>query len=317
MTSRENSKLYYLRDVVGNAVIDIGTKNEKVVVVSANVMSSSRVGDSVNKFPQRAFNVGIAEQDMISFAAGLAKESLIPYAFTMAPFMSMRACEQVRTDVAYNHLNVRMFASYAGVSGGISGATHWGIEDCSIMTGMPGMVVLEPCDPVQAKKMVEASLSYEGPIYMRIGIEPVKKVYDDSYEYTIGKAQYVKKGNDGAFVCSGITVKYALEAAKRLKEDYDLDIMVLDMHTIKPIDEEAILEASKTGNIIVAQDHNIVGGLGSMVSMVLSQKGVGINFKILGLPDEFVTMAHAPFLYHKYGYDLEGLYLEMKKMVNK
>lgn len=317
MNNNEDNAMYYLRDEVGNAVVDIGEKNENIVVVSANVMSSSRVSDSVKKFPNRAFNVGIAEQDMISFAAGLAKEDLIPYAFTMAPFMSMRACEQVRTDVAYNNLNVRMFASYAGVSGGISGATHWGIEDCSIMTGIAGMVVLEPCDPVQAKKMVEESVSYEGPIYMRIGVEPVKKFYDSDYDYKIGKADYITKGNDGAFICSGVVVKYAVEAAKKIKENYKKDIMVVDMHTIKPIDREAVLEAAKTGNVIVAQDHNIIGGLGSMVAMVLAENRVGVNFKILGVPDKFVTMGHAPFLYHKYGYDSDGLYLEMEKMISK
>lgn len=310
------NKVYYLRDAVGNAVIDLGEKNNKVALVSANVMCSCKVSKALDKYPERVFNVGIAEQSMISFAAGLAKEGLIVYAFTMAPFMSMRACEQVRTDIAYNNLNVKMFAPYAGVSGGISGATHWAIEDCAIMNGISGMTVLEPSDPVQARQMVLASENFDGPLYMRIGIEPVPKIYSEDYKYEIGKASYVIDGEDGAFICSGITVKYAIEASKRIYMEFGKNIMVIDMHTIKPIDKSAVLNAVRTGNVIVAQDHNIIGGLGYMVATVLAESGSGINFKILGLPDHFVIMAHAPYLYHKYGYDDEGLYAEMKKMIS-
>lgn len=309
-------RVYYLRNEVGDAVIELGERNNKIVFVSANVMSSCKVSNAIDKFPDRVFTVGIAEQNMISFAAGLAEEGLIAYAFTMAPFMSMRACEQVRTDVAYNNLNVKMLAPYAGVSGGISGATHWGIEDCAIMSGISGMTVLEPSDPVQARQMVFATEKYDGPVYMRIGIEPVPQIYSEDYRYEIGKANYVLDGDDGAFICSGITVKYAMEASKRIYRDSGKNIMVIDMHTIKPIDKDAVLQAARTGNVIVAQDHNIIGGLGYMVAAVIAENGRGIDFKILGLPNRFVTMAHAPFLYHKYGYDDEGLYVEMSKMLN-
>lgn len=312
-----SAEVYYLRDAVGDALLELGEKEKKVVFISANVMSSCRVLKSLDLFPERAFNVGIAEQEMISFAAGFAREGFVPYAFTMAPFMSMRACEQVRTDVALNHLNVRMIAPYAGVSGGISGATHWGIEDCGIMNVIPEMTIIEPSDPIQAKCMVEASLKFDGPIYMRIGIEPVIKLYDkDTYDYSVGNADVVCDGNDGAFICAGITVKYAYEAAKKIKSELGYNIRVVDMHTIKPIDEDAIIEASKTHNIIVAQDHNINGGLGSVVATVLAKNGIGVNFKILGIPDRFIVMAHAPYLHKKYGYDSEGLYKSMVDMIN-
>ncbi len=305
----------YLRDAVGNAILNIGEKNKKIVLVSANVMSSCRVREAIDKYPERVFEVGIAEQDMISFAAGLSKEGFNVYTFTMAPFMSMRACEQVRTDISYNNLNVKMIAPYAGVSGGISGATHWAIEDCAIMSGIPGITILEPSDPLQAKMMIEETENYQGAIYMRIGIEPVFHIYNDNYNYQIGKADYVRNGEDGTFICSGVTVKYAIEAADRIRVEYGKNIRVIDMHTIKPIDKDAVIKAIRTENIIVAQDHNVVGGLGYMVANVIAESGCGVNFKILGIPDEFVTMAHAQFLYHKYGYDADGMYWEMKKML--
>lgn len=315
MVSEKENKIFYLRDEVAKAVLEIGERNNRVVFVSANVMSSCRVGDSKNKFGNRAFEVGIAEQTMVSFAAGLAREGLKPYVFTMAPFMSMRACEQVRTDVAYNNLDVKMFAPYAGVSGGISGATHWAIEDCAIMSGIPNITVLEPSDPIQAQKMVQATEHWEGPIYMRIGIEGVPQIYTDEYDYKIGKADTVLEGNDGAFICSGVTVKYAIEAATRINKMYGKKIMVIDMHTIKPIDKDAILRAIKTNNVVVAQDHNIVGGLGSMVASVIAQSGCSTNYKVLGIPDEFVVMGHAPFLYNKYAYDSDGLFNAMCEFI--
>lgn len=302
----------FLRDVIGGYMTELG-KNAGVVVVNADLAGTCRNRGFVEKYPERSFNVGIAEQNMISFAAGLAHEGFMPFAFSMAPFISMRACEQCRTDVAYGNLNVRMIAPYAGCSGGISGATHWGMEDCAIMASMPNMVVLEPCDPIQAKKMMDKMLDYDGPIYLRCGVEPVKPIYDEDYQYEIGKATLTRSGDDGAFICSGITVKYALEAAERIKEQAGKDICVVDMHTIKPIDRCAIISAAQTGRIVVAQDHNVVGGLGQQVAEVLAEEGIGIKFKNVGIKDEFVAMAHAPYLYHQFGLDTDGL---MKKMMD-
>lgn len=313
--NESNEKKFFLRDSIGNAIVDIGESNEDIVLVSANVLASCKVAGALDKYPERVFTVGIAEQNMISFAAGLAREGKKAYTFTMAPFMSMRACEQVRTDVAYNKLDVKMVAPYAGVSGGISGATHWAIEDCGIMNSISGMIVLEPSDPIQAREMVKATEKMYGPIYIRIGIEPVPQIYPRNYQYTIGKADYPIEGKDGAVICSGVIVKYAILASKRIKKEYDKEIMVVDMHTIKPIDKVAVEKAAKTGHVLVAQDHNKIGGLGQMVATVLAENGWGIRFKILGLPDYFVKMAHAPYLYHKYGYDDEGIYLEMKHML--
>lgn len=303
----------FLRNVIGAYMAELGKKNDKVVVVNADLMGTCRNKSFVEEFPKRSFNVGIAEQNMVSFAAGLAHEEFIPYAFTMAPFMSMRACEQVRTDVAYARLPVRLMATYAGLSGGISGATHWAVEDCAIMTGIPEMTVVEVCDENQAKAVLDFSLSYDKPLYIRSSVEPVKNVYPSDYKFEVGKASLLKEGTDGTFICSGVVVQYALEASNVIKEKYAKHIKVIDMPSIKPLDRDAVIEASKTKNVIVAQDHNIIGGLGSAVAKVLAEEGLGIKFKILGLTDKFVAMAHAPFLYHQFEYDTEGLVKNMMK----
>jgi len=297
----------FLRNVIGSYMAELGKKSDKVVVVNADLMGTCRNKSFVEEFPNRSFNVGIAEQNMVSFAAGLAHEGFIPYAFTMAPFMSMRACEQVRTDVAYARLPVRLMATYAGLSGGISGATHWAMEDCAIMTGIPEMTVVEVCDENQAKSVLDFSLEYDKPLYIRSSVEPVKNVYPDNYKFELGKASVLRNGADGAFICSGVVVQYAIDAAKRIEEKYGKRIQVVDMPTIKPLDRSAVIEASKTKNMIVAQDHNVIGGLGTAVATALAEEGLCARFKILGITDIFVEMAHAPYLYHKFGYDAEGL----------
>ena len=306
-----------LRDVIGNYMVELGQRNSKVVVVNADLMGTCRTGEFAREFPERSFNVGIAEQNMVSFAAGLAHEGFIPYAFSMAPFISMRACEQCRTDVAYGNLNVRLIAAYAGCSGGISGATHWAIEDCAIMSGIPGMVVLEPCDAIQAKKMLEATLTLNGPVYIRSSIVPVRDIYTQEYEYKIGQATVVKQGEDGVFLCAGVTVQYALEAAECIEKKLGKSIRVVDVHTIKPLDRQAVIDAAMTGKVVVAQDHNVIGGLGYSVASVIAEEGLLTQFKILGINDRFVSMAHAEYLYHMFGYDEKGLANTMLEMFCK
>lgn len=311
----DNSEKYFLRDVLGNCMTELGRMNEKVVMVNADLMGTCRCRGFAEEFPERSFNVGIAEQNMISFAAGLAHEGFIPYVFSMVPFITMRACEQCRTDVAYADLPVRFVAPYAGLSGGISGATHWGFEDCAIMSAMPNMTVLEPCDPIQAKQMMRATLESNKPVYIRCSVEPVHAVYGEEYDFKIGKADVVRNGQDGAFLCAGITVKYAVQAAEAIAERTGKEIRVVDMHTFKPIDREAVLKAAETGHIVAAQDHNIIGGLGYAVASVLAEGSASVKFKMLGVPDVFETMAHAPYLYHKFGYDDVGLEAAMLELL--
>ncbi len=305
---------FFLRDAIREVMVEIGELYPKVVTVSADVMASCRVDEFFNKFPNRSFNVGIAEQDMISFGAGLAREGFTVFCFSMGPFLSMRACEQIRTDVAYNGLDVKMIGTYAGVSGGISGATHWAMEDCAIMRGIPNIKVLEPSDCRQLKSMVRQCMNEKGPVYIRVGIESVPAIYNENYSFHFGKADIIQDGQDGAFICSGITVKSALLAAEKLNEE-GLSVSVIDMSTIKPLDSDAVLKAAKTGHIVVAQDHNIFGGLGDAVSAALVQNHCSVDFKVIGIPDKFESMAHAPWLYHKFGYDGEGLYNIMRSML--
>lgn len=311
MSDREN---VFLRNVIGEYIAELG-KNEKVVVVNADLGGTCRNRHFEELFPDRSFNVGIAEQNMVSFASGLAHEGFIPYAFSMAPFISMRACEQCRTDVAYADLNVRLIAPYSGCSGGISGATHWAIEDCAIMAAIPNMTVLEPSDPIQAKRMLDYSLSHSGPIYMRVSVEPTVSIYGETYKYEFGCASIAREGNDGAFICSGITVKYALAAANTIAERTGKQIRVVDMHTIKPIDKDAIIHAAQTGRIVVAQDHNIIGGLGQQVSSVLATAGISTKFANVGIQDRFIAMAHAPSIYDQFGYNADGLERKMTELL--
>ena len=307
----------FLREVIGKYMVELGKKDARVTIVNADLMGTCRNRMFNEVFPDRSFNVGIAEQNMVSFAAGLAHEGFTPFTFSMAPFISMRACEQCRTDVAYSNLNVRLIATYAGVSGGISGATHWSIEDCAIMCAMPNMIVMEPSDPVQVRKMLDVSLEHNGPIYIRSSVEPVPSIYDDDYQYEIGKASTVVEGDDGAFICSGVVVKYAIKAAQIIRKKRGKKIRVVDMHTIKPIDSDSVVKAAMTGAIVVAQDHNTIGGLGCGVASVLTENGIGIKFRSIGIKDEFSAMAHAPYLYHKYGLDEEGLEKAMLELLSK
>ncbi|MDD3333896.1 MAG: transketolase C-terminal domain-containing protein [Eubacteriales bacterium] len=306
----------FLRNEIGNEMIELGQKDPRVVVVNADLMGTCRNGSFVEKFPSRSFNVGIAEQNLVSFSAGLAHEGFMPFAFSMSPFLTMRACEQCRTDIAYGQVDARLIGTYAGCSGGISGATHWSVEDCAIMTSIPGMTVLEPCDAGQVRKMLHAALAYHGPIFIRSTIEPVCAVYTEDTPYEIGKAAVPLNGTDGAFICSGITVKYALIAAVRIREKTGKQIRVVDMHTLKPIDRHAVVEAARTGHIVVAQDHNIVGGLGYAVSAVLAEEGLSVKFVNLGFPDHFVPMAHASYLYRQFGYDDVGLETKMLELLS-
>lgn len=306
-----------LRNVMGNYVLELGKKNDKVVVINADLMGTCRNKTFAETFPKRAFNVGIAEQNMISFAAGLAHEGFFPYAFSMSQFVSMRACEQVRTDVSYANLPVCFVTTYAGVSGGISGATHWAIEDCAIVSAMPNMVVFEPSDAIQAQKMLELSLEYKRPLYIRSSVEAVVDRYDENYNVEIGGSTIDREGNDGTFLCSGVIVQFALEAAERIAEKTGRQIRVVDMYSIKPADKDAIVDASKTRNIVVAQDHAIIGGLGSAVASVIAENNLHTKFRILGIPDYFEPMAHAPYLYHKFGFDAEGLEASMIGLIDK
>lgn len=305
----------FLRNIIGEYMIELGRKNDKVVIVNADLSGTCRNRGFVAENPKKSFNMGIAEQNMVSFGAGISCEGFIPYVFSMAPFLTMRACEQCRTDVAYGNRNVRMIGAYAGVSGGISGATHWAIEDCGIMTSIPNIAVFEVSDANQAKRLLDYSLEYNGPMYIRSSVEPTRNIYEENVDVFSGGSTVVIDGDDGAFLCSGVIVQHALEAAEEILRETGKKVRVVDMYSIKPIDKVAIYSAAKTGNVVVAQDHNVFGGLGSMISLVIAEKGISTKFKVCGITDQFVTMAHANYLYNYFGIDTKGLKDTMIKMI--
>lgn len=306
-----------VRPELGYYMRSLGDNNDKVLIVNADLAGTCRNIGFEEKYPNRCFNVGIAEQNMVSFGAGLACEGFIPYVFSMAPFLTMRACEQCRTDVAYGNRNVRMIGIYAGVSGGISGATHWSIEDCGIMTSIPNIAVFEVSDVNQMKRLMDYSLEYNGPMYIRCTVEPTLDIYPENVSIKKGGSHTVIEGNDGVFLCSGVIVQYAIGASKTIFEETGKRIRVVDMYSIKPVDKEAVISAAKTGNVIVAQDHNVYGGLGSIVATVIAEEGLTTKFRICGINDEFVAMAHAGYLYHYFGIDSEGLKNSMLEMLDK
>lgn len=308
-------ELLALRDGLGSYLSIMGDNHPDIVMATADLSRSARIQEFIKKFPDRYYNVGIAEQDLMSFAAGLAHESFIPYVFTFAPFASMRACEQVRTDICYPNLPVRILGNGAGYSYGICGATHCALEDCAIMTSFGNMTVLDPSDPFMAAKILEATYNWDGPIYIRMSNVSMNSIYAEDVEFKIGKALTPREGNDGAFITAGIVTHYAIEAADRIKEETGKEIRVVDMHTIKPLDKEAIVSAAKTGNIVCAQDHNIIGGLGYAAAAVILEAGIHCRYKILGCPDKFVPIATPQYLYKLNEYDTDGLYKHMKAMI--
>lgn len=300
---------------MGNHMIALADKNKKLVAVSADLFRACRMEPFLEKYPDRTYNTGVAEQNLVGFAAGLAYEGFMPYAFSMSSFLTMRACEQCRTDVAYGNLNVRLMGIYAGLSGGLSGATHWCFEDCAIMTAFPNMVVLEPSDGFQVQKMMDATLDWNGPIYMRISVVPSCDIYDEHYRFEIGKASIPLQGDDGAIICSGVVVQSAILAVEEILKETGKKIQVVDMHTIKPIDKEAVRNAAQTGRVLVAQDHSVIGGLGYQVAAVIATENINTKFDIAGMEDKFVPMAQPDYLYHLFGYDKEALKNKMLSML--
>ncbi|MGI6005636.1 MAG: transketolase family protein [Christensenellales bacterium] len=304
-TSRRNEK-------AAQYLVELGKQHPRIVAVNADMQDYNTGRFFVRNFPERAYDVGIAEQNLVSMSAGLAHTGLMPFVFAMTPFLTMRAAEQVRTDVVYGKLPVRLFGIGAGYGGGISGATHCALEDVALFTSFPGMTVVEVTDDEQLIKVMDQCVSWEGPMYIRIGnIIGEDAVYDHS-GFQLGKATVVSGGDDGAFIVSGIVVGYAMEAAKRIKEETGADIRVVDVHTLKPVDKEAIVSAAETGRVVVAQDHNIMGGLGYIAAAVLQEAGVACKYKMLGCPDQYVPLATTPFLYKINEYDTDGLVKNMK-----
>lgn len=306
-------------EIYGEVLCRLGEENENIVGLSADLAKSTKIGKFGDKFPDRFFNVGIAEQNMFGMAAGLAKAGLTPFVSTMAVFTSMRALEQVRTDICYQNLNCKIIATHGGTSFGQAGTTHHCTEDLAIMRSLANMTVIAPADGIEAANAVRASVDRPGPVYMRIGRGFEPRFYEnEDYGFQIGKAVEVSPGTDITLICCGIAVLQAAEAAKLLKENDGLSVRVLNMHTIKPLDEEAVLSAVRdTRRIITFEDHNIHGGLGSAVADVIALSGKGCAFEKVGLPDCYSEVGYPEDLYSHYKLDTDGIIEKVRQVMGK
>ncbi len=295
------------RESYGNALVELGKEHEDVIVLDADLAAATKTGIFKKAFPDRHVDCGIAECNMMGIAAGLSTCGMVPFASTFAMFAAGRAYEQVRNSIGYPKLNVKIGATHAGISVGEDGATHQCLEDLALMREIPGMVVLNPSDDIEARACVKAAYEHQGPVYMRFGRLAAPVINDrPDYRFEIGKGVLLKEGCDVTLVATGLMVSEALEAAKQL-ENHGVSCEVINIHTIKPLDEALILaSAKKTGAVVTVEEHSTIGGLGSAVADTLSEQLPTKLLKI-GVRDVFGESGPAVELLHKYGLDAEGI----------
>ena len=303
------------RDSYGNALKALGEKAENLVVLDADLAGATKTGVFMKAFPERHIDCGIAEANMTGIAAGLSTCGYVPFVSTFAMFASGRAYEQVRNAIGYPHLNVKIAATHAGISVGEDGATHQCNEDLALMREIPGMVVINPSDDVEAKAAVEAAYNYYGPVYMRFGRAACPVINDTpDYKFEIGKGITLREGKDVAIIATGIEVAYALEAAEMLAAD-GIEATVVNMHTIKPLDKELVVSVAKaTNKVFTVEEHSIIGGLGSAVAECLCDE-YPCKVARIGINDVFGESGPALELIHKYELDAEGIYKKVKAFV--
>jgi len=289
-----------LQSAYGEVLKELGSKYPNLVVLDADLSKITQTAHFAKAFPERFFNVGIAEQNLMAIAAGLATTGMIPVAHTYACFATMRACEQVRTFIAYPNLNAKIVAMSAGIEEGWSGVTHQAIEDMAIMRTIPNIAVVAPSDAFLTKKATEAIIQHRGPVYMRFGRNAFPVLYDEKVSFTLGKAIQLQDGKDITLIACGIMVERALRASEILEKD-KISARVLDMHTIKPLDGAAVLAAAKeTGALVTAEDHLAASGLGGAVAEFLAANWPA-PLERIGLQDTFGETGHPDKLFEKYG----------------
>lgn len=295
------------RESFGETVTALAAEYPEIVVLDADLAAATKTGIFKKAYPERFFDCGIAECNMIGVAAGLATCGKIPFAASFAMFSAGRAFEQVRNSVGYPKLNVKIVGSHAGISVGEDGATHQCCEDIALMRTIPGMTVIVPADDIEARACVRAAYEFEGPVYMRFGrlATPVINDHED-YEFKIGRGVVVREGSDVTIVACGLMVAEALEAAEALAAD-GIDAEVINMHTIKPLDERLVVaSAKKTGRVVTAEEHSIIGGLGEAVASVLAEQHP-VPMRRVGVRDVYGESGPAVDLLHKYGLDADGI----------
>jgi len=280
----ENKKA--TRQSYGEALLELGKENEKIVVFDADLSSATKTDLFAKEFPDRFFDMGIAEQNMISTAAGIATCGKIPYASTFAVFAAGRAYDQIRNSICYPNLNVKICATHAGITVGEDGATHQMIEDLSLMRTLPNMTVISTSDDIQTKWAVREISKIQGPVYLRLARLATPIIYEENEKFEIGKAIQIGEGKDGTIFATGVTVAEAIKAQEELRNK-GIDVRVVDVHTIKPIDKEMIIKCAKeTNKLISIEDHSIIGGLGSAISEVLTEEYPARLIR-LGIKDTF------------------------------
>ena len=303
------------RDSYGNALAELGTEHDNVVVLDADLAAATKTGVFKKAHPDRFIDCGIAESNMIGVAAGLATTGKVPFASSFAMFAAGRAFEQVRNSVGYPHLNVKIGATHAGISVGEDGATHQCNEDIALMRTIPGMVVINPADDVEARAAVRAAYEHQGPVYLRFGRLAVPVINDrPDYKFELGKGVVLREGKDLTIIATGLPVSNCLEAAEKLAAD-GIDAKVINIHTIKPLDRELVVKSAlKTGKVVTVEEHSVIGGLGSAVCDVLCEEAPTKVLKI-GINDVFGESGPALELIKKYGLDAEGIYKKVKAFV--
>ncbi|MDY3917610.1 MAG: transketolase family protein [Candidatus Limivivens sp.] len=300
------------RDSYGNALVEMGKKYENLVVLDADLAAATKTGTFKKAFPERHIDCGIAECNMAGIAAGLSTTGKIPFMSSFAMFAAGRAFEQVRNSIGYPHLNVKIGATHAGISVGEDGATHQCNEDMALMRSIPGMVVINPSDDVEARAAVEAAVEYVGPVYLRFGRLAVPVINDrPDYKFEIGKGVTLREGKDLTIIATGLPVAASLEAAEMLEKD-GISAKVINIHTVKPLDKELVIAAAKeTGKVVTVEEHSVIGGLGSAVCECLCEEAPTQVLRI-GIQDTFGESGPAAALLEKYGLDAKGIYEKVK-----
>ena len=304
------------RDAYGKALVELGEKNPNVLVLDADLAAATKTGAFKKVFPERFFDTGIAEGNMMGVAAGLATTGYTVFASSFAMFSAGRAFEQVRNTIAYPHLNVKIGATHAGISVGEDGASHQCCEDIALMRSIPGMVILNPADDIEARAAVLAAAEHDGPVYMRFGRLAVPRIFDENYKFEIGKAVTLKEGSDVTIIATGLMVNEAIEAAKTLEAE-GISVELINMHTIKPLDKKAVIKAAKkTGCIVTAEEHNVIGGLGDAVCDAVCEE-YPVPVVKLGVEDTFGKSGPAVELLHIFGLDADNIVKKAKIAISK
>ncbi len=303
------------RESYGEALVELGKKYDNIVVLDADLAAATKTGSFKKAFPERFYDCGIAECNMMGIAAGLSTTGVVPFASSFAMFAAGRAYEIVRNSIGYPHMNVKIGATHAGITVGEDGATHQCNEDIALMRTIPKMVIINPCDDVEAKKAVFAAYEHDGPVYMRFGRLAVPVINDDDYEFEIGKGVLLKDGTDVTIIATGLEVSEALKAYDILKEE-GISARVINIHTIKPIDEEIIIKAAKeTGAIVTAEEHSIIGGLGEAVSSVIAEN-CPVPVLRIGVKDCFGYSGPATNLIPLFELDAQSIVNKAKKAIS-